>query len=295
MLVLLLSMKKIWIFSPNQESRTQERKSIFESQLKSLGIEIDAQAKIDTDLALCIGGDGSLLSMIRNLGSLRTSIPVMGIHSSPGLGFLHSLSMPQDNDEIKKLAEKFSIAFKNNEFLIQNRWGLACSLLGPESNIADKKEFWAMNDCVLSKGSLSRMVRLKVSADGTILYPLLRGDGLVVSTATGSTAYSFSAGGPVISPELECMMMTPICPHEISNRPILLGPQSILEIEILESKSPCFLTEDGQTGMELKCGQLLRIRKSLEPVRWCIPQSQNLITKNYFELLRDKLGFGAIN
>jgi NAD+ kinase len=287
-------MRRIWIYAPNQEAWIQEKKKIFSEALAREGLEILSEPRDDADLALCMGGDGALLSMIRNLGELRTKIPVSGVHSSPGLGFLHPLAMPQENAQIPELAKKFKGVVERGEFFIQKRWGLACTLLRQRHSKEVLREFWAMNDCVLNKGNLSRMVRVGVEVDGTVLYPLLRGDGLIVSTATGSTAYSFSAGGPVISPELECLLLTPICPHEISNRPILMGPDAVIDIEVLDSRSPCFLTEDGQSGLELQTGQVLRIRKAPDPVRWWIPHSRAFTAKNYYELLRDKLGFGAV-
>jgi NAD+ kinase len=285
-------MKKIWIYVPNTEEWIQNKKNIFISALKNEGIQILNEISNEVELAVGMGGDGSLLAMIRDLKEWRSKIPVTGIHCSQGLGFLHPLALPENDADIPAWAKKFASILKNKDFVIQKRWGLRTSLLDNRENKKLIRKFWSMNDCVLSKGSLSRMVRLKVEIDGTVLYERLRGDGLIISTATGSTAYAFSAGGPVISPELECLLLVPICPHEISNRPVLLGPDVKLDIEILDSKSPCFLTEDGQSGLELEPGQILSIHKEAEAVQWWIPRSDKINTKNYYEILREKLGFG---
>ena len=136
------------------------------------------------------------------------------------------------------------------------------------------------------------MVSLKVSVNGSLLFAKLRGDGLILATPTGSTAYSLAAGGPLVMPGIDGLLLTPILPHEIALRPMVLSTDSEIEINVLDGP-PSFLTEDGQRTTELKVGQTLLMRRSDNAVTWLEPRMDGV--RDYFELLRSKLGLGGEN
>jgi NAD+ kinase len=200
------------------------------------------------------------------------------------LGFLHRLSYPKGGPkEVKSWAKKVAKVLKNGDFDIQRRWGI-------EAKIGRHQSCWGMNDLVISKGSLSRMVSIRVSVNGSVIFSRLRGDGLILATPTGSTAYSLAAGGPIVVPGLDGLLLTPILPHEIAQRPIILTTDSEIELKILEGP-PSYLTEDGQRTTELKAGQTLVMRRSDKAVNWLEPKMDGV--RDYFEILRSKLGLGG--
>jgi len=278
------------IIAPNQEKWVQDRKSLLIKSLLKAGFEISEKPSSKTDLNLCVGGDGSLLAGIRSLGDFRTQKPISGIHCSNGLGFLHPMVLPSTEEAIDQWVSKFKNTLKKDDYELQKRWGLEGKI---HAQNGQHEALWAMNDLVFSKGRLSRMVKLRVSIDKTVLFDGLRGDGLIAASATGSTAYSFSAGGPVIAPELSTILLTPICSHDIAQRPVVLGPDVEVEIEVLEGKGPCFLTEDGQSGYDLGLGDKISVTRSKQPLTWWIPKSAEMKTKNHYEQLRHKLGIGG--
>jgi NAD+ kinase len=241
------------------------------------------------DLCISIGGDGTLLATLRELGEARSEVPVLGLHCSTGLGFLYGMSVPKELG--LSWAEDAARFLKEGAFEIVERWGLRAEVQ-PNS-----LELWAMNDLVVTKGMLSRMVLLKVSLDGVPLLPRMRGDGLIVSTALGSTAYSLSAGGPVMQPHLKNLLLTPICPHELTQRPVVLGGDQNLEIEVLDSKMPCFLTSDGQAKIDLGPAAKIRVQRAPEPIRLIQVKADHsaaltLQRRSFLENLRSKLGYG---
>ena len=137
------------------------------------------------------------------------------------------------------------------------------------------------------------MILLRMHVNGELLLARMRGDGLICSSATGSTAYSLSAGGPVVQPTLNVVIVTPICPHEVSQRPLVLDSKSEIEIDILEEKSTLFLTCDGQSQKELHSGSVLKLRRARQAVRWIIPQMKTVSPRSYFQQLRKKLKYGG--
>lgn len=277
-----MTIERIWIFEGKSDKTFPKEKKLL-TQLLSKDFEIDTKLTSKTSLAISLAGDGSLLSMVRNMGELRHQVPVLGIHTSAGLGFLHRLAMPRVEGDSKTFLERFARCLKKKEFDIEKRWGI-------EAKVNRDHLCWGMNDVVISKGSLSRMVSLKLSVNGSVLFPKIRGDGLIIATPTGSTAYSLAAGGPIVMPGLEAMIVVPILPHELSQRPLVLSTDSKIVIEILDGPS-CFLTEDGQRTTELRPGQSCTITSAKKAVSWLNPRMSE--SRNYFELLRTKLGLGG--
>lgn len=247
------------------------------------------------DLVICIGGDGTLLSNIRRLGPRRGMAPILGIHGSKGLGFLHPLSLPPTTD-MSAWAEQVVGHLLNQEYSLEKVWGLNHKIFNDKGQLVDQCgdcHYWALNDVVVSKGTLSRMVALEVVINGARLWEHYRGDGIVIASSTGSTAYSLSAGGPVVHPSVWSLVVTPICPHEISQRPLVLGANMKVRIKVLEKSAKCYLTEDGQSGTELEPGWSVEVSRSEQGIPLLLPVGGNYPDSAYFERLRGKLGLGG--
>jgi NAD+ kinase len=143
-----------------------------------------------------------------------------------------------------------------------------------------------LNDCVVHKGTLARMIELELYIDGGFVCRY-RADGLIVATPTGSTAYSMSAGGPIVHPGVESILITPICPHTLSDRPVVVSDTSKIELRVGENSESVFLTLDGQTGVPMQVGDRVRITRAQERLKLIQPPN-----KTYFEILRNKLKWG---
>ena len=226
------------------------------------------------EMIIVLGGDGTLLSAARLIANAQTDVPIFGVNLG-GLGFLSELSL----DELYGNLEK-ALA---GRLKIEERMMLTASVLRRGKPIA---KYRVLNDAVINKGALARMVELRVSVNGGHL-TTLRADGLIVSTPTGSTAYSLSAGGPIIHPMIRCFVLTPICPHTLSNRPIAL-PDTVVVTACLSSPSEdVTLTLDGQIGFPLVPNDEVEIEKS----RYTLKLIKHP-TKSYYEILRTKLKWG---
>ncbi len=174
----------------------------------------------------------------------------------------------------------------SKSYVIESRWGL--------ETVHKNENHWALNDFVFSKGPLSRMIQLKVSVGNEVLLNRMRGDGLIISTSTGSTAYSLSAGGPVVYPSLDVVILTPICPHEVSQRPLVLEGARDLTIEVLDfASSTVFLTLDGQSQIEINPGTKMTVKRSQNPIPWLIPKVSSFKARSFIDQLRFKLGYGG--
>lgn len=238
----------------------------------------------DSDLVVCIGGDGTLLATIRKLGSARFDAMILGVHGSRGLGFLHSLTMPSADSDADAWARRVVSMLQSKSYMGESRWGLVAQ--------AGDKSFWALNDVVVGKGSISRMIELEARAGNELVLPRLRGDGLIVSSPTGSTAYSLSAGGPVLDPSLRALLLTPVCSHTMGLRPIVMSGEREISVLRLDENTVCQITMDGQEGMEIAKGEKLHVKMSERPVRFLIPMAADCRAPSYYEILRNKLGFG---
>lgn len=225
------------------------------------------------DLLLVLGGDGTFLSVARLIGSRQT--PVLGINLG-SLGFLTEVSVAELYQSLE--------AVLRGEGEIEPRMMLNVSLRRRDSAIVDAH---VLNDIVINKGALARIIELETEVDGQRV-TRYRADGLIVSSPTGSTAYNLSAGGPMIHPAMECMLLTPICPFTLSNRSIVLPPASNLLVRLASDSGDCFLTLDGQVGFGLQQNDRVEVRRAdfkLQLVR--------SPTRNYYEIARTKLGWGG--
>jgi NAD+ kinase len=224
------------------------------------------------DLLIVLGGDGTLLSAARALGSHK--VPILAVNLG-GLGFLTSVTL----DELYPLLEQV-VAGKHRT---SERMMLDAEILRG-GQPAERQ--CALNDAVANKAALARMLDFDVHVDGNHV-GRYRADGLVVATPTGSTAYSLAAGGPIIDPDLDAFVITPICPHMLTNRPLVVPDTARIDLDFTAADEPVYITLDGQIGFQLKPQDHVTITKSKSRVALVRPPS-----KTYFEVLRSKLKWG---
>jgi NAD+ kinase len=230
----------------------------------------DLTARVD--LVIVLGGDGTLLATARAFRD--STVPVLPINLG-GLGFLTSV----------KLADLYSILEEvlQGRNRVSERSMLEANINRGEKTIACHR---ALNDAVLNKGALARIIDLDLSVNGEFVCSF-KADGLIISTPTGSTAYSLAAGGPIVYPQVPAFVVTPICPHTLTNRPLVIPESSKIEIAFRSNDNQVYLTLDGQVGVELEPGDRIAISKSPSPLRLVRPARNT-----YFEILRNKLKWG---
>ena len=223
------------------------------------------------DLLITFGGDGTLLSVAR---SAPTGVPVLGVNMGT-LGFLTEVAV----EEFPAVLE----TVLSGKYSAEERVTFDVFVEGPQR---EKRTYRVLNDATINKSALARIVEMRVTVAGQFV-SIFRADGLIVSTPTGSTAYNLSAGGPIVYPTMGAIVLTPICPHMLTNRPIVLPDTLDVEIGIVTQNQEIFLTLDGQEGLPVTEHDRICIRKSKESV--LLVQSPN---KNYFDVLRNKLKWG---
>src|SRR5882724_4246557 len=227
------------------------------------------------DLLVVAGGDGTILRVVGQLG--ETIKPIFGINVG-SLGFLTCAGSSTYREAVECLA-KDRINFSHR------------ALLEARVTLGDKRtnKMLALNDAVLSRGELSRLVMLRTRVNGEPLTEF-NADGLIVATPTGSTAYSLSAGGPILDPESGVFVITPICPHVLTNRSIIVADKSIIEIEASHPDYPVYLTLDGRRPIHVERGSLVTIRKA----RKTLPLA-SLPDASFFSVVRQKLKWSGSN
>ena len=223
------------------------------------------------DLLLVLGGDGTLLSAARAINEHQ--IPILGVNMG-SMGFLTEFTL----DELYPALE----AIRAGEYEVEDRIMLTVELIRRRRVVS---RYTALNDCVINNGALARMTDLDVAVDEQHVTNF-KADGLIVATPTGSTAYSLSAGGPIVQPSLGAIILTPICPHILTNRPLVLRDSVALRVD-LRNGSDVMLTVDGQVGAPMKPGDSILLRKSPFVTRLVQP-----LNKNHFQVLRAKLKWG---
>lgn len=201
----------------------------------------------EADLLVVLGGDGTILQLVGELGD--NIKPVFGINIG-ALGFLTCSNSAAYAEAVECIAEGKMIFSKRT--LLE----VAVKIPGGETSTMT-----GLNDVVLSRGDVSRLIRLKTSVNGEALTEF-NADGLIVATPTGSTAYSLSAGGPILAPESGAFVITPICPHVLTNRSIIVGEDAVIEIVVSEREYPVFLTVDGREPLRIQTGTSVEIKKS---------------------------------
>lgn len=223
------------------------------------------------DLAVALGGDGTMLNIARSLHTY--GVPLVGINQGR-LGFLTDVSV---DDMLETMGE-----ILDGDYLSEARFLLTVTIRRQGENVF---EACAFNDAVVSKGATARLIELEVFVDGQFVYSQ-RSDGLIVSTPTGSTAYALSSGGPILHPTLEAVVLVPICPHTLSNRPIAVNSESTIEILLLHAND-ARVHFDGQRHFDLQENDWVIVRRSKQTVRLLHPFGHS-----YYDMLRQKLHWG---
>lgn len=224
------------------------------------------------DLMLVLGGDGTMIATARLVGDAE--VPVIGVNFG-GLGYLAEFRIEELFSALESILER--------NYKVERRVMLAVELFRADELITRNR---VLNDTVINKTALARIIEIEVYLNEQFVNSF-RADGLIVATPTGSTAYNLSAGGPVIYPSMNAIVITPICPFTLSNRPIVVPDDSVIEVRLKTEEEEVALTLDGQVGLPLKAGDRVLIRKSRTTFNLVQPMN-----RNYFELLRDKLRWG---
>jgi NAD+ kinase len=224
------------------------------------------------DLAIVLGGDGTFLATARALKG--STVPILAVNLG-GLGFLTVVT----REELFPALEAVLDGRVRTELRVQ----IEAEVLRHEQRTCS---FVALNDVVLNKSALARVIDFEVWLDGLFI-STYKADGLIVSTPTGSTAYSLAAGGPIVAPTVRAFIITPICAHTLTNRPIVIRDTATIEVAVKGPEESVYLTVDGQVGMEVHSEDRVRMRKSASAVEIVQP-----LNKNYFEILRQKLKWG---
>ncbi|HEV3375060.1 MAG TPA: NAD(+)/NADH kinase [Candidatus Acidoferrum sp.] len=226
----------------------------------------------ESDLLLVLGGDGTLLAAARV--AAPSGVPILPINMG-SLGFLTSFTLEEMFPALEEtLAGRSSISERIMLRVDLHRAG----------QIIDGQR--VLNEAVINKGALARMIELELKIDGAFVCRY-RADGLIVASPTGSTAYSLSAGGPIVQPGVESLIITPICPHTLTDRPLVVRDTSSVETSLSGDAESVFLTLDGQKGIPMQSGDRVRITRSPERLKLIQPPQ-----KTYFDILRSKLKWG---
>jgi len=224
------------------------------------------------DLILVLGGDGTMIATGRMLGDAQ--VPVIGVNYG-GLGYLAEFPIEELFPALESILA--------GQYKVQQRLMLSVELWRGEELVTRNR---VLNDVVVNKSALARIVEIEAYLNQQFVN-LFRADGLIVATPTGSTAYNLSAGGPIIFPSMNAMVITPICPFTLSNRPIVVPDDSVIEVHLMTENEEVALTLDGQVGFSLQVHDRVVIRKSETAFNLVQPPN-----RNYFEVLRNKLKWG---
>lgn len=224
------------------------------------------------DVLLVLGGDGTMLNAARLAG--ERSIPILGVNMG-GLGFLTEVRLENLYPSLERVFA--------NDFVLDERLMLQASIHQHGKTAAQGA---VLNDVVISKGTLARMIELKIAIQGRFVTNL-RGDGLIISSPTGSTAYSLSAGGPIIDPAVQSLILTPICPHTLTHRPLIVPGNAEIDVTLTSKDDGAMATLDGQVGVAITQGNTIALQTSKHRTRLIrFPES------NYYDVLREKLKWG---
>ena len=234
-------------------------------------VEAD-QLAASVDLLVVLGGDGTMIATARMVSD--HPVPVLGINYG-SLGYLAEFRIEEMFPALEAILE--------GNYQIDARGMLAVELFRHEEPLLRSR---VLNDVVINKSALARIIEIEAYLNRQFVNSF-RADGLIVSTPTGSTAYNLSAGGPVIYPSMSAVVITPICPFTLSNRPIVVPDDALIELYLKTPEEEVALTLDGQVGLPLEVGDRVLIKKSHTTFNMVLPPN-----RNYFDVLRDKLRWG---
>lgn len=255
---------------------------VYETATAGLMPEGHARATLDkaalaahVDMVLVLGGDGTLLGMADRIGEAGSGIPILGVNFG-NLGFLTEVTLPE-------LYNSLEAALAGSAF-IEERMMLRATIV---RNGTVHTQAIAANDAVVTKTARSRMIDLSVYVADEFV-TRVRADGLIIATPTGSTAYNLSAGGPIVQPSVDAMLITPIAPHTLANRPIVIpGASTVRVVPNMDERDEVVLTLDGQSSYRIDAGDDVSVERAPRPLRLIRPT-----TRSYFEVLRTKLKWG---
>jgi NAD+ kinase len=261
-------LKKIEVCIENEMARLLGSHAL-ESNVNTLEREAFSS---HAEMILVLGGDGTLLSVARLVGNHK--VPILGVNLG-GLGFLTEITLEELYGVLERVIQ--------GDFTTDERVVLSASVIRKGKGIA---EFTVLNDAVINKGALARIIDMETTINGEHV-TTFKSDGLIISTPTGSTAYNLSAGGPIVYPSLHCIILTPICPHTLTNRPIVVPDDVEIRATLITRTQEVILTLDGQQGFPLEVEDVVEVKKSAVGI---------LLIKSpyrhYFEVLREKLKWG---
>lgn len=255
-----------------------EGKEVYVTEESSLeGSYTDASGiPEDVECAIVVGGDGTILQAAHDL--IRLNIPILGVNLGT-LGFLAEV-------EVQAMEKAFTDLFLD-KYNIENRMMIDATVCKEEHGACSLKVS-AINDVVITRSGFSRIIGVSILINGEVVQNY-RGDGVIISTPTGSTGYNLSAGGPIVTPKAEMIVITPICPHSLNARSIIVTSEDTVEIQIRESKKTqeeeAIVTVDGSFSMKLQANDRILIKKAKETVKLI-----RLDDQSFFHLLRTKFG-----
>lgn len=284
-----MSIRKIGIVGNANKAHVVENIARLSDWAKDRGLEVllekEAASKLGTagyhgaemgslvDLVVTMGGDGTLLQAARLMR--RSDVPILGVNMGT-FGYLTVINLNEMFDALE--------AVLAGNYRTEKRMMLDVTV---HDERGESFECSVLNDAVINRGNYSRMVDLETHVDGEYL-TTYRADGLIVSTPTGSTAYSLSAGGPIVVPVLNTIILNPICPHTLTNRPVILPEAAVLKVRLWTREAGAILSCDGQVTYNLKSGDVLSVRKSD-----CAATLIVSPRRDYLQILRSKLGWGG--
>lgn len=238
-------------------------------------VDAETEVVVDVDWVIAIGGDGTLLKTARFIGP--SNLPILGVNTGT-LGFM----MQTTPDELVVALDHIT----RGAYFLDERIVLLSDVRHYKDEGASSPTHSALNDVVIDKGAVCRVIELSITVNDEYVNTVIA-DGLIVATPTGSTAYSLAAGGPIVTPALEALIIAPICPHTLSNRAMVLSSHDRVSIEVQADRPDMMLTIDGQDSLPLQSGDCIDIRRA--------SYSMNLInyrTRSFYEVLRTKLKWG---
>jgi len=281
-------MKRVGVFAKRNHPDAAELAARVASWLQERQVEVFLEEELASDLntsgysegeipslvdmIIVLGGDGTLISVARAVGVLNT--PILGVNLG-SLGFLTEITR---QELFKVLSEVLE-----GRYTVSDRLMLE-AVVSRNGEVANRYQL--LNDVVINKGALARIIDMELYVNESYL-TTFKADGLIISSPTGSTAYNMAAGGPIIYPGTDCFVITPICPHMLTNRPMIVPADSVIRIEVKFTDEDVVLTADGQVGMPLKGGDIVEVHRSVSRTRLILSPD-----KEYFEVLRTKLRWG---
>jgi len=289
--VLTLKIKKIGITANIEKEKIADHVRSLKKWLEDKGVKVFLEMEIsrkiahsngwkwnelarNAEMVVTLGGDGTMLRTARHLAGHR--VPILGINMG-NFGYLTEVNLNEIHSTLELMIQGKFLTEKRMMLDVVVKHGKTVSHVGS-----------VLNDVVINRGDLSRMNELEVEVNGAYL-TTYKGDGLIVSTPTGSTAYSLSAGGPIVFPGKDLIILNPICPHTLTNRPIIFSDDANLKITLWSKDRGAMLTLDGQRSHKIKSGDAVMVKRSKHPIMLVLSPY-----RSYAEILRSKLGWGDL-